>query len=54
MVALMAALGHQRFAVAGHDRGGRIAYRLAFDHPQRVTRLAVLDIVPTAAMCGRA
>ena len=50
IVALMAALGHARFAVAGHDRGGRVAYRMAFDHPERVTRLAVLDIVPTAAM----
>jgi haloacetate dehalogenase len=50
LVALMAALGHERFAVAGHDRGGRVAYRMAFDHPERVSRLAVLDIVPTAAM----
>jgi len=50
MVALMTALGHPRFAVAGHDRGGRIAYRLALDYPERVNRLAVLDIVPTAAM----
>jgi haloacetate dehalogenase len=50
LVALMAALGHDRYAVAGHDRGGRVAYRMALDHPQRVIRLAVLDIVPTAAM----
>ncbi len=49
-VALMAALGHQSFAVAGHDRGGRVAYRLALDHPERVTKLAVLDIVPTWEM----
>lgn len=47
MVAVMAALGHERFALAGHDRGGRVAYRLALDHPTRVTRLAVLDILPT-------
>jgi len=47
-IAAMAALGHDRFAVAGHDRGARVAYRLAFDHPQVVTRLACLDIVPTA------
>jgi haloacetate dehalogenase len=47
MVELMAGLGHDRFFVAGHDRGGRVAYRLALDHPQRVRRLAVLDIVPT-------
>jgi haloacetate dehalogenase len=46
-VDLMAALGHPRFAVAGHDRGARVSYRLALDHPDRVTRLAVLDIVPT-------
>lgn len=46
-VALMAALGHDRFALAGHDRGGRIAYRLALDHPAAVTRLVTLDIVPT-------
>jgi haloacetate dehalogenase len=47
MVAVMARLGHERFAVAGHDRGGRVAYRLALDHPGRVRRLAVLDLVPT-------
>jgi haloacetate dehalogenase len=50
VVAVMRALGHERFDVAGHDRGGRVAYRLAFDHPDRVKRLAVLDIVPTLAM----
>jgi haloacetate dehalogenase len=47
MIGVMAALGHERFAVAGHDRGGRVAYRLALDHPERVSRLAALDIVPT-------
>lgn len=47
MVALMTALGHERFALAGHDRGGRVAYRLCLDHPERVTRFAALDIVPT-------
>lgn len=46
-VALLRALGFERFAVAGHDRGARVAYRLAFDHPQAVTKLATLDIVPT-------
>ncbi|BDE07201.1 fluoroacetate dehalogenase [Vulcanimicrobium alpinum] len=46
-VAVMRALGHERFAVAGHDRGGRVAYRLALDHPERVTKLATLDIIPT-------
>ena len=47
VVALMAALGHDRFAVVGHDRGGRVAYRLTLDHPERVERLCTLDIVPT-------
>ena len=47
VVALMEELGHARFALAGHDRGGRVAYRLALDHPGRLTRLALLDIVPT-------
>jgi len=53
-VQAMASLGHQRFAVAGHDRGGRVAYRLALDHPGRVSALAVLDIVPTAEVWARA
>ena len=43
----MAALGHERFGLAGHDRGGRVGHRLALDHPERVAKLAVLDIVPT-------
>lgn len=47
MVELMGQLGHTQFAVVGHDRGGRVAYRLALDHPGRVTHLAVLDIIPT-------
>lgn len=46
-VEVMAALGHERFGVAGHDRGGRCGYRMALDHPGPVRRLAVLDIVPT-------
>src|ERR1700746_2052766 len=46
-VETMARLGFERFAVAGHDRGARVAHRLARDHPERVTRLALLDIVPT-------
>src|SRR5438477_4437294 len=48
MVAVMERLGFRRFSVAGHDRGGRVAYRLALDYPERVERLAVLDILPTA------
>ena len=47
VVALMSSLGHERFAVVGHDRGGRVAYRLALDHADRVERLCTLDIVPT-------
>jgi haloacetate dehalogenase len=46
-LAMMAALGHQHFAVIGHDRGARVACRLALDHPGRVERLALLDILPT-------
>ena len=44
---LMESLGHRRYAVVGHDRGGRVAHRLAMDYPDAVTRLCVLDIVPT-------
>ncbi len=47
LVALMEGLGFMRFRLAGHDRGGRVAHRLALDHPARVERLAVLDIIPT-------
>jgi haloacetate dehalogenase len=50
MVDLMEALGYVHFNLAGHDRGGRVAYRLALDHPSRLARLATLDIVPTYAM----
>ena len=46
-VRVMQQLGFERFFVAGHDRGGRCAYRLALDHPDRVLKLAVLDIIPT-------
>lgn len=44
---VMRALGFQRFAVAAHDRGARVGLRMALDHPEVVSRLAVLDIVPT-------
>jgi haloacetate dehalogenase len=54
MVALMERLGFERFSLAGHDRGGRVAYRLALDHPHRVDRLAVLDVVPTGEALDRA
>ena len=47
LVALMARLGFERFSVVGHDRGARVAYRMALDHPAAVERLVVLNIVPT-------
>jgi haloacetate dehalogenase len=47
IVELMAALGHKRFDLVGHDRGARVAYRLALDHPEQVRRVAVLNTVPT-------
>lgn len=47
LVALMHRLGHEQFAVVGHDRGARVAYRMALDHPSVVTTLTVIDIVPT-------
>ena len=49
-VEVMAALGFQRFAVVGHDRGARVTHRMALDHPERVTKAAVLDIAPTLYM----
>jgi haloacetate dehalogenase len=54
LVAAMQTAGFDRFAVAGHDRGGRVAYRMALDHPERVSKLAVLDIVPTGEVWARA
>ena len=53
-VQAMAALGYERFAVAEHDRGGRVAYRMALDHPDRVSAAAVLDVVPTGEVWARA
>jgi haloacetate dehalogenase len=50
MIEVMEALGHVHFRLARHDRGGRVAYRLALDYPGRVDRLATLDIVPTYDM----
>ena len=47
---VMELLGHDQFMVAGHDRGGRVAHRLALDFPTRINRLAVLDIIPTLHM----
>ena len=54
MVAAMERLGFSRFAVAGHDRGGRVAYRMALDHPDRIAALAVLDILPVETVWERA
>ena len=52
-VEVMTALGFDSFAVAGHDRGARVGHRLALDHPERVSKLALLDIAPTLAMYER-
>ena len=53
LVELMARLGFERFSVIGHDRGGRVAYRMALDHPDVVDRLGVLNIVPTSEQFAR-
>ncbi|HEV7439296.1 MAG TPA: alpha/beta hydrolase [Methylobacterium sp.] len=53
IVALMERIGHVHFAIAGHDRGARVGYRLALDEPGRVARLALLDIVPTLVQWER-
>lgn len=53
LVRVMENLGHVRFALAGHDRGARVGYRLALDHPGRLTRLALLDILPTVEVWRR-
>ena len=50
MLAVMAHLGHARFAVLAHDRGARVAHRLAADQPEAVSRMVLLDIAPTLAM----
>jgi haloacetate dehalogenase len=54
MVSIIQHLGFNECMVAGHDRGARVAYRMALDHPQLVKRLAVLDIVPTGEVWNRA
>ena len=50
VVALARALGHERFTLAGHDRGARVAFRAGLDHPEAVTHLACLDVLPTLEM----
>jgi haloacetate dehalogenase len=52
-VEVLARAGHERFAVVGHDRGARVAYRMALDHPERVERLCVLNVIPTAEQFDR-
>jgi len=54
MVGLMSRLGHEKFQVVAHDRGARVAHRLALDYPERVHRLALLDIIPTIEHFERA
>ncbi|KAF5633837.1 haloacetate dehalogenase H-1 [Fusarium tjaetaba] len=49
-ISVMSQLGYNKFLLVGHDRGARVAYRLAFDHPEAILRLVVIDIIPTAAM----
>jgi haloacetate dehalogenase len=52
-VAVMADLGFDTYSVCGHDRGARVGYRLALDHPDRVTHFCSLDVIPTADMWRR-
>ncbi len=52
-VTVMRALGHERFIVIGHDRGARVAHRLALDHERCVEKLVLIDIAPTATMYAR-
>lgn len=54
LVAVMDKLGFARFDLAGHDRGGRVSYRLALDHPEKVRRLAVFDVIPISEAWGHA
>jgi haloacetate dehalogenase len=54
MIHLMKSFGFDRFCVAGHDRGARVAYRLGLDHPQHVEQVAILDVVPTIEAFDRA
>jgi haloacetate dehalogenase len=51
MIAVMDELGFDQFRVIGHDRGARVTHRLCLDHPQRVSRAVLLDIIPTRTLC---
>jgi haloacetate dehalogenase len=54
LVIAMQRLGYSRFSVAGHDRGGRVAYRMVLDYPDHISRIAVLHILPTTTVWERA
>jgi haloacetate dehalogenase len=54
MIQLMERLGFSKFFVAGHDRGGRVAYRMALDYPEKILAVSVLDIIPTLEVWDRA
>jgi haloacetate dehalogenase len=54
LVAVMDKLGFAKFDLVGHDRGGRVSYRLALDHPEKVSRLAVFDVIPISEAWGHA
>ncbi len=53
VLAIMDQLGFARFRLVGHDRGARVAYRLAFDHPDRIEKLGIIEVIPTAEMWQR-
>ena len=54
LVAVMDKLGYSKFDLVGHDRGGRVSYRLTLDHPEKVQRLAVFDVIPISEAWGHA
>ncbi|WP_299374597.1 alpha/beta hydrolase [uncultured Kiloniella sp.] len=53
MIELMNHFGYKRFSVIGHDRGARVSYRMALDHPEEIEKMAIIEVVPTAEMWGR-
>jgi pimeloyl-ACP methyl ester carboxylesterase len=50
LVSVMASTGHASFSIMGHDRGARVAYRMALDHPETIRRVAIIEIIPTSEM----